>query len=173
LAGLAFCQEPGLDQKFKKKFEILIQWLMMIFFAATIGFQVPVSLFGDGTVLRHGFLLSAALLGKIAVGPLLTPKFDDAMHFWRGDHLRDCMVVGFSMSSEAEFAFVVAVFGVTEGLIPPELYASVVLAILLSTIVSPLLLRTTLVLAPFPPTMVTNDDIHDPQECDKNGIDPE
>lgn len=173
LAGLAFCQEPGLDQKFRKEFETLIRWLMMMFFAATIGFQVPVSLFGDGIVIRHGFLLSAALFGKIAVGPLLTPKFDDNMSFWRGDHLRDCMVVGFSMSSEAEFAFVVAVFGVTEGLIPPELYASVVLAILLSTIVSPLLLRTTLALAPFPPIAVTNEDSEEPQECDKNGIDTE
>lgn len=172
LAGLSFCQEPGLDQKFRKEFETMIRWLMMIFFAATIGFQVPVSLFGDGIVLRQGFLLSAALLGKIAVGPLLTPKFDDNMHFWRGDHLRDCLVVGFSMSSEAEFAFVVAVFGVTEGLIPPDLYASVVLAILLSTIVSPLLLRTTLALAPFPP-IITIDNNEDPQPCEKNGTDTE
>ncbi len=149
LAGLAFCQEPNLDQRFRMEFKRLIRWLMKIFFAATIGFQVPVSLFGDPIVLRRGFLLSAALFGKIAVGPLLTPKFGNNMQRWRGDHLRDCAVVGLSMAGEAEFAFVVAVFGVTEGLIPPDLYASVVLAILLSTILSPLLLRTTLALFPY------------------------
>lgn len=150
LAGLAFCQEPDLDAQFRKQFKRLIEWLMRIFFAATIGFQVPLSLFGDMKVVGNGFLLSFALLGKLAVGPLLTPKFDKDMKLWRGAHLRDCAVVGFSMAGEAEFAFVVAVFGVTEELIAPELYASVVLAILLSTILSPLLLRTVLAVFPYP-----------------------
>lgn len=84
-----------------------------------------------------------ALTGKLAVGPLLTPKLNPE-HHWR-----DCAVVGFSMAGEAEFAFVIAVYGVTNGLLEPELYASVVLAILLSTILSPLLLRTTLALFPY------------------------
>jgi hypothetical protein len=65
---------------------------------------------------------------------------------YRGLHLRDCLVVGFSMMGEAEFAFVVAVFGVTEGLFPPDIYASIVLAILMSTVISPLLLKITLVI---------------------------
>lgn len=152
LAGLAFCQEPAeLEARFRKEFKKVIDWLMKIFFAATIGFQVPVSLFGDPKVIGRGFLLSVALFGKMLVGPLLTPKFGENMQRWRGDHLRDCAVVGFSMAGEAEFAFVVAVFGVTEGLIPPDLYASVVLAILLSTIISPLLLRTTLAFFPYSP----------------------
>jgi hypothetical protein len=53
------------------------------------------------------------------------------------------------MMGEAEFAFVVAVFGVSEGLIPPDIYASVVFAILVSTVISPLLLRTTLAIFPY------------------------
>ena len=154
LSGLAFCQEPKLDIRFRCDFKRLIGWLMKLFFAASIGFQVPVSLLADLTVIGRGVLLSLALLGKFAVGPLMTPLFDSDMQRWRGNHLRDCIVVGFSMSGEAEFAFVVAVFGVTEGLIPPDLYASVVLAILISMIVSPLLLRSTLALFPYTKTLL-------------------
>lgn len=110
--------------------------------AASIGFQVPIALFDSSTVIANGFLLALALFGKVAVGPLLTPVFDGS----KEHHKRDMAVVGFSMAGEAEFAFVVAVFGLTEGLTPPDRYASVVWAILLSTVLSPLALRTTLAL---------------------------
>jgi hypothetical protein len=53
-------------------------------------------------------------------------------------------VVGFSMTGEAEFALVVVAFGYTEGLVIESIYASTVLAILASTIISPCLLRMTL-----------------------------
>lgn len=145
LTGLAFCQsEIGLKELFRNHLETLIEWLMRIFFAATIGFQVPIRSFSSWTVISRGLFFVLALTGKLAIG-LLTPKFDAPTRY-RGRHLRDCFVVGFSMTGEAEFAFVVAVFGVTEGLIPPDTYASVVLAVLLSTILSPLLLRMTLAL---------------------------
>jgi predicted Kef-type K+ transport protein len=59
-------------------------------------------------------------------------------------------IAGFSIALEAEFAFVLAVFGVTEGLmIPPDIYARIVFAILLSSILSPLLLRTALAISPY------------------------
>jgi hypothetical protein len=48
---------------------------------------------------------------------------------------------------EAEFALVVAAFGYTEGLVTEPIYASTVLAILASTIISPCLLRITLAMA--------------------------
>ena len=113
------------------------------------------SLFSNGEVVVNGILLSVSLFGKIAVGPLLTPVFRspgseaEIQKRWTGEHVRNCAIVGFSMAGEAEFAFVVSVFGVSEGLIPPDLYASIVFAILLSTILSPLLLRTVLAIAPY------------------------
>ncbi len=152
LAGLSFCQEPLTFRKlYRQQFQRLLTWLMKFFFAATIGFQVPLSEFNNGRVIRNGCLLYLSLLGKLAVGPLFTPAWESPK--WRGNHWRDCAVVGFSMAGEAEFAFLVAVFGVTEGLIPPDLYASVVLAILLSTILSPLMLRTLLAVYPVTPKM--------------------
>ena len=48
------------------------------------------------------------------------------------------------MAGEADFAFVLAAFGLDQGLIPESVYASVTFAILLSTVVSPVLLRLVL-----------------------------
>jgi hypothetical protein len=85
-----------------------------------MGFQVPARSFANGTVLAsRGVLFACALLGKVTVG-ILVPNFHsdvdshpEAVKKYRGLHLKDCLVVGFSMVGEAEFAFVVAVFGVT------------------------------------------------------------
>jgi hypothetical protein len=48
------------------------------------------------------------------------------------------------MAAEGEFAFVIAVFSVDSGLISEKLYASVVLAILISTVIPPFALRFTI-----------------------------
>ncbi len=142
VAGLAFCSSHGLHHLFVRQFKRLLQWLMRIFFAASIGFQVPIKDFANLTVLWQGLLYTVALSGKIGVG-FLVPNFTQGKRF-RGNHLRDCLITGFSMAAEGEFAFVIAVFAVDDGLIHPDLYASVVLAVLLSTIIPPFLLRFTI-----------------------------
>lgn len=73
----------------------------------------------------------------------MVPNFTQDKRF-TGVHFRDCLMTGFSMAAEGEFAFVIAVFSVDAGLISTELYASVVLAVLLSTIIPPFLLRFTI-----------------------------
>jgi Kef-type K+ transport system membrane component KefB len=91
-------------------------------FGASIAFEIPILLFDNGIVLA----------GES-----------------NGLGLATFAIMGFSMmAGEAEFAFLVAGFGLSEGLFSQEVYASVVFAILLSTIVSPVLLRTTLALCP-------------------------
>ena len=135
LSGLAFCQDStGLDTLFRRQFKQVMTWLMKIFFASTIGFQVPIRSFTNGKVIKIGFFFTLALLGKFAVG-LLTPNFHDktTVRQFRGIHLRDCVLVGLSMMGEAEFAFIVALFGFTEGLVPPDIYSSIVFAILMSS----------------------------------------
>lgn len=142
VAGLTFCTSHGLHLIFVRQFKRILQWLMRIFFAASIGFQVPIKDFADGKVIWQGLIFTLALTGKLAVG-FLVPNFSQEKNF-KGNHLRDCLVTGFSMAAEGEFAFVIAVFAVDAGLIDKELYASVVLAVLLSTIVPPFLLRFTI-----------------------------
>ena len=50
-------------------------------------------------------------------------------------------MVSFSVAGEAEFAMLVAGFEFGQGLLEEDIYASTVFAILLSTVVSPCLLR--------------------------------
>lgn len=142
LAGLVFCTDHDLHLEFVSQFKRALQWLMRIFFASTIGFQVPIKNFGNAKVIWQGLLFTLALLGKLGVG-FLVPNFSKTERF-RGNHLRDCLMVGCSMAAEGEFAFVIAAYSVSEGIIDEELYSSVVLAILLSTIVAPFSLKFTI-----------------------------
>jgi len=142
LAGLVFCTDHDLHVEFVSQFKRVLQWLMRIFFASTIGFQVPIKNFGSGKVIWQGLLFTLALLGKLGVG-FLVPNFSNSVRF-RGNHLRDCLMVGCSMAAEGEFAFVIAAYSVAEGIIEIDLYSSVVLAILLSTIIAPFSLKYTI-----------------------------
>jgi len=142
VAGLTFSSFHELHGAFVRQFKRVLQWLMRIFFAASIGFQVPVQSFNNFEVIWQGLVYTLALIGKVAVG-FMVPNFTVTKRF-TGNHLRDCLLTGFSMAAEGEFAFVIAVFAVGEGLIDKTLYAKVVLAVLLSTIVPPFLLRFTI-----------------------------
>lgn len=55
LAGLSFSQITSVQTAYARSSRDISVWLMRIFFAATIGFQVPVKLFGDADVLKWGF----------------------------------------------------------------------------------------------------------------------
>lgn len=142
LAGLCFCSNDGAHHMFVSQFKRLMQWLLRIFFAASIGFQVPILEFASGKVIYEGLAFTSALLGKLLVG-FMVPNFGSS-HRFRYTHLRDCLMVGFSMMAEGEFAFLIAVFGVSNNLLSKDLYSSIVLAILASTIIAPFLLQQTL-----------------------------
>lgn len=97
LSGLVFCRNHDVHVRFVSQFKRVLQWLMRIFFAASIGFQVPIKDFGDGMVIGYGLLFTLALTGKLAVG-FLVPNFNNSDKF-KGLHLRDCLITGCSMVS--------------------------------------------------------------------------
>ena len=97
LSGLVFCRKHDVHVRFVSQFKRLLQWLMRVFFAASIGFQVPIRDFADGKVIGIGILFTLALSGKLAVG-FLVPNFNNSDKF-RGLHLRDCLITGCSMVS--------------------------------------------------------------------------
>eukprot|EP00592_Proboscia_alata_P026898 CAMPEP_0194442978 /NCGR_PEP_ID=MMETSP0176-20130528/126441_1 /TAXON_ID=216777 /ORGANISM="Proboscia alata, Strain PI-D3" /LENGTH=560 /DNA_ID=CAMNT_0039269153 /DNA_START=33 /DNA_END=1711 /DNA_ORIENTATION=- len=142
IAGLVFCSNHAAHVSFVSQLKRVMQWLMRIFFAATIGFQVPVKNFASYEVIWKGAVFTLALIGKLATG-FLVPNFTTHLSF-TGLHKRDVLIVGFSMAAEGEFAFVIAVYAVSNGLIGKDTYASIVLAVLLSTILAPLALRVTI-----------------------------
>jgi Kef-type K+ transport system membrane component KefB len=56
LAGLTFSQIHSTHATWVNGTTTLMNWLLRIFFAATIGFQVPVRYFGDPWVIKWGFI---------------------------------------------------------------------------------------------------------------------
>jgi Kef-type K+ transport system membrane component KefB len=56
LAGVSFSQLHHAHATFTRSSHEIMIWLMRIFFAATIGFQVPASYFKESLVLRKGFV---------------------------------------------------------------------------------------------------------------------
>ena len=95
LSGLVFCRNHNIHVRFVAQFKRLLQWLMCVFFAASIGFQVPLNDFANRTVIAHSALFTLALTGKLALGFLL-PNFNNSEKF-KGLHMRDCLITGCSM----------------------------------------------------------------------------
>ena len=127
ISGLVFCRNHDVHVRFVSQFKRLLQWLMRIFFAASIGFQVPIKDLINRKVISIGVLFTLSLIGKLAVG-LIVPNFNNTAKC-HGLHLRDCLISGLSMAAEGEFAFVIVVFSRDQGLVTVDLYASIVLAV--------------------------------------------
>jgi Kef-type K+ transport system membrane component KefB len=54
LAGMSFSQIYSAHEQFLKYFHEVMVWLLRVFFAASIGFQVPVTMFGNVYVITWG-----------------------------------------------------------------------------------------------------------------------
>ncbi|CAB9506575.1 regulated potassium-efflux system protein KefC [Seminavis robusta] len=145
LAGLSFSQINSVHARYLRSAPHLKIWLMRIFFAATIGFQVPIQYFTDGNVLNWGFLYILPVLAKIPLG-LLVPRFSRELpeDFPYDPYWRDVLITTLAMLCRGEFNFIVASFALSAGVLDPEQYAAVVFAILLSAIVAPLALSKTI-----------------------------
>lgn len=140
LAGATFSQIESAHHAFIKQTHQLMTWLLRVFFAASIGFQVPVKLFSDPYVIGWGFILYACVLAKF---PLLffVPMFEDMKEGASyNPFLRDQLITGIAMTCRGEFSFIIAAFALGKGLISAKIYAAIVWAVLLSCITSPFIL---------------------------------
>ena len=68
LAGLSFSQIEGVHHTWMAEAGSIMDWLLRIFFSASIGFQVPIQQFGDSSVIAWGFAFYIAVLSKLPVG---------------------------------------------------------------------------------------------------------
>ena len=85
-------------------------------------------------VIGRAAVLSVAAVGKIATG------------FWvRPLRKSEFFKVGFAMTAWGEFAFITAATAKEAGIIDAELFSSAILAVMLSVVVSPVLLRLVIV----------------------------
>ena len=133
LSGLMFCTDHTIHLVWADQIKRILQWMLRVFFACTIGFAIPIKEFGSFQVISKGLLYCLAVVGKIITGS-----------FGRPLDTKEFLTVGFSMSAWGEFAFIIATASYEEGTIDKESFSSVLLAVLLSVIVSPYCLSFTL-----------------------------
>merc|ERR1712038_1972463 len=126
LAGLCFCTDHTIHHAWHHQIKRVLQWMLRIFFAAAIGFAIPILEFGNPTVIIRGCIYCIAGIGKIVQGFFAQPL-----------NAKEFFIVGFSMSAWGEFAFILATVSYSEGTMDKECFSSVLLAVLLSVIYSP------------------------------------
>jgi len=140
LTGCSFALVDGAYKKFMHKMHDVMIWLLRVFFAASIGFQVPVTLYSDPYVVGWGFIMYACIIAKMPLG-LYVPQFEDKREGQTYNPLtRDRLITGLSMTCRGEMSFIIASFALGEGLFPAKIYAAITWAVLLSCITSPFML---------------------------------
>lgn len=168
LAGLSFSQIHSVHTSYLSSGPHLKVWLMRIFFAATIGFQVPIRSFSDSDVLNWGFFyckyrrkyqnvgsstrlfppithsyfsIVIPILAKLPLGCMVPRLHSDLPDdFPYNPYHRDVLVTTLAMLCRGEFNFIIASFALNAGVIHPDQYAAIVFSILLSAIFAPLAL---------------------------------
>ena len=126
LAGLCFCTDHTIHHAWHHQIKRVLQWMLRIFFAAAIGFAIPILEFGSPKVIIRGLVYCIAGIGKIVQGFFAQPL-----------NAKEFFIVGFSMSAWGEFAFILATVSYSEGQMDKESFSAVLLAVLLSVIYSP------------------------------------
>ena len=145
LAGLSFSQVEGVHHTFVSEAGPVMEWLLRIFFSASIGFQVPIRMFGNKSVIAWGFAFYLSVLGKLPVG-LFAPKYNEKRptNYPFNPFTRDVIITSVAMTCRGEFNFIIAAFGIGNGLLDPELYSAIIWAVLLACITSPIILTLVL-----------------------------
>lgn len=133
LAGFCFCTDQHVHHTWNRQVKRVAAFLMRLFFACSIGFSIPIMDFADGRVWRQGLILFTCVFTKVGMGFLAKPL--DCAQF---------CTLGFAWGAWGEFSFILAIQAKQSGLIDKVMYDSVVLAVLLSVVLSPMALRRTL-----------------------------
>jgi len=101
--------------------------MLRIFFAAAIGFAIPILEFEASAVIIVGVVYCFTGIGKVIQGIFAQPL-----------NAKEFFSVGFSMSAwGGGFAFILATVSYSEGQLDEESFSAVLLAVLLSVIYSP------------------------------------
>lgn len=129
LAGLMFCTDHTIHHVWQKQIKRVLQWMLRIFFASTIGFAIPIREFTSWAVISRGLVYCFCMFGKLMTGFFARPLTK-----------KNFAIIAWSMSAWGEFAFILATTSYADGTIDKVTFSAVLLAVLLSVIVSPLML---------------------------------
>ena len=76
-----------------------------------------------------------------SLGSFLTPFGVEFLQGFSGTPLRDSLAIGFGMSPRGEVAMIVALMGLNLSLIGQDIYASIVVMSILTTVITPIAFR--------------------------------
>ncbi|WP_336339669.1 cation:proton antiporter [Haloarcula brevis] len=130
-----------LDAETERVFQMVALGLFAPIFFATAGLRVDLSgLFTLDTLLVAGVTLAVAVLGK-ALGVVLGARFTDLS---RAETV--CLAIG--LNARGAMELVVAALGLAIGILTPTIYAVIVLVAIVTSVMTPPLLRRALVNLP-------------------------
>ncbi len=102
-------------------------------FFISLGILVDIHIITPAVFWFMSVLTIVAILTKV-VGCFLPAK-------WQGLSFKDAAIVGFGMSPRGEVAMIVGLIGLNQNLITHEIYAAIIFMSLITTIVTPIVLR--------------------------------
>jgi Kef-type K+ transport system membrane component KefB len=126
----------GVRLRHGKDLYVGLEYIQIVF--ASI-FFVSLGILADVRALNAGVLVFLAALTAVAFVSKLLGCGGAAI--LTGSGLRDSTVIGLGMSPRGEVAMIIALIGLDNGLIPQDIYVTIILMSLLTTIATPLILR--------------------------------
>lgn len=132
VAGLAISVSPKI-QYISKRFETVSYMFLSPIFFASIGLEVVLPEMSGKIVIFAVLLCLVAVVSKV-IGCGLGAK---AMKYSN----QECLQIGVGMVSRGEVALIVASKGMAVGLMTQELYGPIIITVVITTIVTPILLK--------------------------------
>mmetsp|Transcript_46863 Transcript_46863/g.118087 ORF Transcript_46863/g.118087 Transcript_46863/m.118087 type:complete len:474 (+) Transcript_46863:55-1476(+) len=137
MAGMVASAWPSFPSAWEHKTSQLLSWLVKIFFACSVGFQVPVEALLRARFRDVALLTVAAVIGKFASGLWAAPMCT------RGC-TKSMVQVGLAMVGRGEIGFLVAGASLRSGLLTEESHSATVWALMLATLLGPIMFQASL-----------------------------
>jgi Kef-type K+ transport system membrane component KefB len=133
----------GVPVRHGKDLHVGSEYLQIIFASV---FFVSLGILADVRALDGWVLLFLLALTAVAIVSKLIGCGGVALLL--GSSLRESAIIGFGMSPRGEVAMIIALIGLDNGLVRQDVYVTIILMSLLTTIVTPVVLRGWLYRAP-------------------------
>lgn len=130
LAGLSFSTLRSAKHVWEIQVKRVLHWTVKIFFAATIGFEVPVHNFWSLSILKQSAAFLFPVFVKGLVGFYAVPRTQS-----------NILTIGTAMCARGEFGFIIAARAYAMGFLNIDQYASLMLPLLIAAIVIPFALK--------------------------------
>ncbi len=133
MAGIIIGRDEDLSESAQIQVTPIARWLVPFFFLA-VGLRIDLGIVSDPSTILLAVILSAfAILSKI-IGSGLGAYLHDR-------NLKDAVEIGVGMSPRGEVILIIATAALDIGVFAPNLFAMIVLTVLISAILAPLTLR--------------------------------